>query len=276
MKTNKKGFTLIEIIVVIVILAVLLAVAVPSVLSYIHEADDAKRLTEAKAILTESQKYLVYKYADERKNSNATISNSLTEDERNQIVDNVKGKGQLKLLSYVNGEVVKMRYFIDGKYVVFKGYNDKFYIENNIVEDIPELIVNSSETFKKLNSYFKLKPDGWVDSESYKTTGEIHGVGNDIKKFLEAQGIDCNQVSWSIVRRKSGVNPNTNKNEERYEFMIYDKKISEDMLGQEITVKKYIYYESGHPDKSPNNFDVEKTAKVVRDVNANGYVVIRG
>ena len=113
MKTNKKGFTLIEIIVVIVILAVLLAVAVPSVLSYIHEADDAKRLAEAKAILTESQKYLVYKYADERKNSNATISNSLTEDERNQIVDNVKGKGQLKLLSYVNGEVVKMRYFID-------------------------------------------------------------------------------------------------------------------------------------------------------------------
>ena len=32
---NRKGFTLIEIIVVIVILAVLMAVAVPSVMSYI-------------------------------------------------------------------------------------------------------------------------------------------------------------------------------------------------------------------------------------------------
>lgn len=33
-KLNKKGFTLIEIIVVVVVLAVLMAVAVPSVLKY--------------------------------------------------------------------------------------------------------------------------------------------------------------------------------------------------------------------------------------------------
>lgn len=47
---NKKGFTLIEIIVVVVILAVLLAVAVPSVLKYINEADDAKYMTQARAV----------------------------------------------------------------------------------------------------------------------------------------------------------------------------------------------------------------------------------
>ena len=35
---NKKGFTLVEIIVVLVILAILAAIAVPSVLGYVEEA----------------------------------------------------------------------------------------------------------------------------------------------------------------------------------------------------------------------------------------------
>ena len=42
MRKNKKGFTLIEIIVVGVIFAVLMAVSVPSVLKNMGEADDAK------------------------------------------------------------------------------------------------------------------------------------------------------------------------------------------------------------------------------------------
>ena len=39
---NKKGFTLVEIIVVLVILAILAAIAVPSVLGYVEEAKKRK------------------------------------------------------------------------------------------------------------------------------------------------------------------------------------------------------------------------------------------
>ena len=39
---NKKGFTLVEIIVVLVILAILAAIAVPSVLGYAEEAKKRK------------------------------------------------------------------------------------------------------------------------------------------------------------------------------------------------------------------------------------------
>ena len=39
---NKKGFTLVEIIVVLVILAILAAIAVPSVLGYVEEAKKEK------------------------------------------------------------------------------------------------------------------------------------------------------------------------------------------------------------------------------------------
>lgn len=51
-KSNKKGFTLVEIIVVLVILAILAAIAVPSVLGYVNEAKNEKYIQEAKSIYT--------------------------------------------------------------------------------------------------------------------------------------------------------------------------------------------------------------------------------
>jgi prepilin-type N-terminal cleavage/methylation domain-containing protein len=49
---NKKGFTLVEIIVVLVILAILAAIAVPSVLGYVEEAKKEKYIAEARSIYT--------------------------------------------------------------------------------------------------------------------------------------------------------------------------------------------------------------------------------
>lgn len=45
---NKKGFTLVEIIVVLVILAILAAIAVPSVLGYVEEAKKKNILQKLK------------------------------------------------------------------------------------------------------------------------------------------------------------------------------------------------------------------------------------
>lgn len=62
MKKNKKGFTLIEIIVVVVILAVLMAIAVPAVMKYINEADDAKYMAQARGafIVAEAESAKAY------------------------------------------------------------------------------------------------------------------------------------------------------------------------------------------------------------------------
>lgn len=49
-KKQKKGFTLIELIVVLVILGIILAVTVPAVTSYIDDANDAKYLSDARAV----------------------------------------------------------------------------------------------------------------------------------------------------------------------------------------------------------------------------------
>ena len=73
LKNNKKGFTLIEIIVVVVILAVLMAVAVPAVMSYLDEADDAKFETTGRAVYTAVQTEWAKDYADGVTNGNPAV-----------------------------------------------------------------------------------------------------------------------------------------------------------------------------------------------------------
>lgn len=74
-KLNKKGFTLIEIIVVVVVLAVLMAVAVPSVLKYINEADNAKYMAQGRSVMTTAQAELVKAYIDDSKVTTAELDN---------------------------------------------------------------------------------------------------------------------------------------------------------------------------------------------------------
>ena len=50
---NKKGFTLIELIVVILILAILAAILVPSILNYVQEANDSAAQANARSVYSE-------------------------------------------------------------------------------------------------------------------------------------------------------------------------------------------------------------------------------
>lgn len=68
---NKKGFTLIEIIVVIVILAVLMAVAVPSVMSYMNEGQKAKYESVARTVLINTQTEYAKAIADGKNDAGA-------------------------------------------------------------------------------------------------------------------------------------------------------------------------------------------------------------
>lgn len=116
LKKNKKGFTLIEIIVVIVILAVLLAVAVPSVLKYIDTAQEAPALTEAHAIVTAAQKRVIEKYSQTRDNN---ITLGLSDNE--WIQEFVGEGGTIQGSIFIsNKEVTKLLYLSSkGLYVLY-------------------------------------------------------------------------------------------------------------------------------------------------------------
>ena len=68
-RNNKKGFTLVEIIVVLVIMAILAAIAVPAVMGYIDDAKEAKYVQEARSI------YIVVQTEEARYTASGTTIN---------------------------------------------------------------------------------------------------------------------------------------------------------------------------------------------------------
>lgn len=62
-KKDNKGFTLVELIVVLVILAILAAILVPALLGYIDEAKKKENVINAKALMTAIQSELTKTYA---------------------------------------------------------------------------------------------------------------------------------------------------------------------------------------------------------------------
>ena len=102
---NRKGFTLIEIIVVIVIIAVLMAIAIPSVMSYMKEGNEAKYLAVSRTVYTKITTELV-KTSAESKDTGATAR---------AIQGSLK-----KINNSSNGDV-----FIYAISINYKGYEDR-------------------------------------------------------------------------------------------------------------------------------------------------------
>ena len=72
MKKNNKGFTLVELIVVLVILAILAAILVPALLGYIDRAREKQYVLNAKSYLTAAQAELSSIYGE-----NGTVNTDL-------------------------------------------------------------------------------------------------------------------------------------------------------------------------------------------------------
>ena len=66
MKKNNKGFTLVELIVVLVILAILAAILVPALLGYIDKARQGQYAEEAHSILVAAQANATERYASKK------------------------------------------------------------------------------------------------------------------------------------------------------------------------------------------------------------------
>lgn len=100
LRKNKKGFTLVEIIVVLLIIGILLAITIPSIMGYVGKAKDAQYLADARSGYLAAQTLTAYgnaagkdvditkeKVAEElgeEFNNNATVQS---------IVCGVEGKG---------------------------------------------------------------------------------------------------------------------------------------------------------------------------------------
>lgn len=141
LKKNKKGFTLVEVIVVLVILAILAAILVPAMIGWINKANEKTAVVEGRNVLLALQTVASDTYNPNKKTSslkNGTLAGQsdaqlkqdmidLTEDEG--ILDKVTGiemasVAKVKKFTYINGDfTVKYDKDADKAFVVSKTSN---------------------------------------------------------------------------------------------------------------------------------------------------------
>lgn len=83
---NDKGFTLVELIVVLVILAILAAILIPALLGYIDRAKGSQDVINAKTCLTAAQTEYTAAYAKNGKANPTTVVNTADVDIYNLVV----------------------------------------------------------------------------------------------------------------------------------------------------------------------------------------------
>lgn len=126
MKDNVKGFTLVEIIVVLLILAILAAIAIPSMLGYVNEARNSEYIAEARTGYVAAQTVATQQAAAPTTPSDADIKTYLENidiKEINKYIGNDTKVTSVKDATVVNGRLTKLTVTItvDGsdKTVVF-------------------------------------------------------------------------------------------------------------------------------------------------------------
>ena len=118
---SKKGFTLVEIIVVLVILAILAAIAIPTYLGYVSKAKDQQIKTEARTVYVAAQAYASEQSANNATDADiaATLNSTTSSATANTgVIGTLAGGGLTGTLSDVtvsSGKVTKFTYTIGTK-----------------------------------------------------------------------------------------------------------------------------------------------------------------
>jgi prepilin-type N-terminal cleavage/methylation domain-containing protein len=86
-KNSNKGFTLVELIVVLVILAILAAILVPALLGYIDRAKQQQIVLNAKSCLTAAQAEMSNMYAKDETTGAGDSATAFTTEENNRILN---------------------------------------------------------------------------------------------------------------------------------------------------------------------------------------------
>ena len=125
-KLNTKGFTLVEVIVVLVILAILIAIAVPALTGYIDRASEKKIIAECRQAVVAAQTIGNENYVTtgSKLNGNLPADGAVMKDIIK--LSEIPAEGKIDHIIYTNSSVNELQYTNDGITVLYK--NDKYTI----------------------------------------------------------------------------------------------------------------------------------------------------
>lgn len=231
-KNNKKGFTLIEIIVVLVIIGILLALAVPAVFSYVKKAADTKLISQARSVMVASKekgiqlvkKQQLYLLSTQDNMDDiikmSEIDGTLIEIHKNRTED---GAGDF----IVKIDDAYIRYDdAEQRYEILEDYDGVFVKANAIVAALTK-----GSAASEVNNYFSGKSDATLNSEGANK-------GQAIRQILESSGIvKDDNYSFRIYKRKS---------ENIYTITVSERRITMDDYHNKTKVKVIQYSYNGN------------------------------
>lgn len=128
MLKNKKGFTLIEIVIVIVIIAILAAILVPNLTRWIDKAKLASFKTEADTVRNAVAAQILVELKDGASAAGATQADfrpefwtEVSEEVNKQLQCTDSDKDGYVTFTVDNGGLIEFRYYSDGHTAIFDG-----------------------------------------------------------------------------------------------------------------------------------------------------------
>lgn len=256
MRKNKKGFTLVEVIVVLVIIAILIAIAIPAIFKYIDDANDAKILVQARPVLLTSKAESAKMYAD---GTLDTLPYDVSM--HKQIIEIADIDGELIDIDLneqgnASGDFIVK---IQDRYIYYNDKEETFeFIEDPKILSTYEAIKNAllEDAAKQIFiDYFSTRKTTNLDSEG-------PNYGADIKNELEALGIAKDNYSFRIYSSNSS---NT--------ITIGIPKITVDMVGQQVEVTRYDFGTSKDFTTEPKIYTATVTISKDETKDRNGKTV---
>lgn len=104
-KNRKKGFTLVELIVVLVILAILAALLIPALTGYIDKAKEKQVVSETRSCVMAAQTLADEKYGNDGGDLDGTVDTN-----KDAVEDLADVKGTVNSFTVSGGKVTKLSY----------------------------------------------------------------------------------------------------------------------------------------------------------------------
>lgn len=117
LRENKKGFTLVELIVVLVILAILAALLIPALTGYIDKAKEKSIIAETRQVVMAAQTLAdeIYGTKDLSDTSNVTFAESGANVKFEDVTKLAEVNGTIKTITATGGAIEKVEYEKSGK-----------------------------------------------------------------------------------------------------------------------------------------------------------------